>query len=288
MKRLYPKMGPYFKLMKLPQTFLLLLTGLTGYLSASEAAGTGRIIAILLSSLFLTLSGSTMLNMVIDRDIDARMKRTLNRPLPSGALHPREALIAGITISVLGLVLAALLSLLYCVVICFGWSMNVLTYSMALKRKTPWSILWGGISGGMPVLAGRALAVGQIDMIGILLAASIILWIPSHIMTFNMKYLEDYRRAGIPTFPSRYGFHVTRWIIALSSFGATLSIGIGSFALGLAGGLLWILAGFSIGILSLALLSLLRPSEKTNLDLFKFASLYLAGAMILLIFGTIK
>ncbi len=276
----------YFRLIKLPQTALLLLTGLTGYLSASGAPISDVSIFGFMTSLFLSISGSTILNMVIDRDIDARMKRTSNRPLPSGVLDPREAFAAGILLSALGLFWAASLSVLFSIILFIGLSIDVLIYSLALKRKTPWSILWGGISGGMPILAGRALAVGRIDLTGILLAFSILLWIPTHIMTFNMKYAEDYNRAGVPTFPSRYGFQVTRWTIAMSSLGAAVSIVIGAVALGLSGGCLWFLAGLSTGISGLALLSLIQPSEKINFGLFKFASLYMIGAMILLIIGT--
>ncbi|NQT24217.1 protoheme IX farnesyltransferase [candidate division KSB1 bacterium] len=276
----------YLPLIKILQTALLILTGITGFISARGSEVSADILAGLFGSLFMIISGSTILNMVYDRDIDARMQRTVKRPLPSGKLETFEVFAAGIVMSCIGFSWALALSPLYAMIIFFGLFTDVVVYTMWLKRRTPWSIVWGGISGGMPILAGRALAIGQIDKIGILLAISILLWIPTHIMTFNMKYLEDYKRAGIPTFPSRYGFQATRWTIALSSFGAAIAIGIGSFALGLSGGLLWILAGLSIGIFALALLSLIQPSERINFGLFKFASLYMIGAMILLIIGT--
>jgi hypothetical protein len=92
--------------------------------------------------------------------------------------------------------------------------LDVLVYTIWLKRRTPYSILFGGISGGMPILAGRVLATGQLDAIGVLLAAAILLWIPTHIMTFHIKYQQDYASAGVPTFPSVHGISVTRTLIA--------------------------------------------------------------------------
>lgn len=284
--RISRSVDSYVQLIKPPQTAMLVLTGLTGYLSASGPPDSKASVPGLLATLFLTVSGSTMLNMVIDRGIDTRMRRTAGRPLPLGLLNPGDVLAAGAVLSGAGLAWATSMCGLYGVLLFLGWFVNVAVYSLALKRRTAWSILWGGVSGGMPILAGRALALGRIDWIGMLLALSILLWIPAHIMTFNMKYLDDYRRAGVPTFPSRYGFHVTRWTVAVSSFGAVLAIGLGSLALGLAGGFLWILAGLSAGVFGLALVCLIRPSEKRNSRLFSLASLYMAGAMLLLILGS--
>jgi protoheme IX farnesyltransferase len=134
----------------------------------------------------------------------------------------------------------------------------------------------------MPILAGRVLGTGQIDWIGILLALAVLFWIPTHIMTFSMRYHDDYRRAGIPTFPSVYGFQFTRVIIAISSLAAALAIGLAAFALGTAWGYLRLLVVLSGGLLALAIGSLARPSERVNLGLFKYASLYMLNCMLLL------
>ena len=83
-------------------------------------------------------------------------------------------------------------------------------YTVWLKRRTPYSIIIGGLAGGMPVLAGRVLATGQIDLVGVMLALGVLLWIPTHIMTFAMRHFDDYQAAHVPTFPAPYGFHATR------------------------------------------------------------------------------
>jgi len=275
----------YWPLIKSLQTGLLLITGFTGYVSARCPVLTWENTLGLLGSLFLTVSGSTILNMVYDRDIDALMKRTAHRPLPAGKLSVKETLMVGLSVSILGILMAFTLSVLYGWVVFAGWFMDVMVYTIWLKRRTAWSIVWGGISGGMPILAGRVLAVGEIDLIGILLTIAILLWIPTHILTFSMRYFDDYRRAGVPTFPSTYGYQTTRVIIALSSLGAALSIGIGAVALGLAWGYLRLLAVLTLGIMGLALISVYRPSERVNFGLFKFASLYMLSSMLIFAFG---
>jgi len=275
----------YWPLIKSLQTGLLLLTGLTGFMTARCPVFNLYIIAGLLGSLFLTVSGSTILNMVYDRDIDQKMNRTKKRPLASGEISVKEALILGLTVSFLGLLWAFSLSVLYGWVVFAGLFLDVVVYTVWLKRKTAWSIVWGGISGGMPILAGRVLGLGEIDFIGVLLSVSILLWIPTHILTFSMKYSDDYSRAAVPTFPSTYGHHSTRIIIALSSLGAALAIGLGAVALGLSWGYIRLLIVLTIGIVGLAFMSIFKPSEAVNFGLFKYASIYMMSSMLILVFG---
>jgi len=276
------KFGNYWSLIKSLQTALLLFTAVAGYTSVKCPIGESSQIIGLSISMFLAIAGSTVLNMVWDRDIDSRMQRTAHRPLANGELQVNHALIFGILISVVGLSVAYWLDPLYALVVAGGLFIDVVIYTMWLKRRTPWSIVWGGISGGMPILAGRVLAIGHIDALGILFLLSVLLRIPTHILTFNIKNFEDYRRAGIPTFADRYGFKATRWIIAISSVGATLAIALGLYSLGLSWGYMRLLGFLSLGLLSLAAFILIRPSEKHDFYLFKYASLYMMGAMAII------
>ncbi|MCK5075334.1 MAG: UbiA family prenyltransferase [Calditrichia bacterium] len=278
----------YLPLIKSYQTGLLLITGITGFISAKCPIFSLIALFNLTGSLFLTISGSTILNMVYDRDIDAKMGRTADRPLPLGKLNVKEALILGTLISMLGLIWSFSLSFLYGIIMFGGLFIDVVVYTIWLKRKTAWSIIWGGISGGMPILAGRVLGLGEIDLIGILLLLSILLWIPTHILTFSMKYFKDYETAGIPTFPSAYGYKNTRLIIAVSTIGAALSIALGAFGLGLAWGYLRLIAVLTVGIFGLSILSIFKPSEKINFGLFKYASFYMLGSMIMFVLGVLK
>ena len=272
----------YWPLIKSLQTGLLLATGLAGYMSARCPVTNWSTLAGLAGSLFLAISGSTILNMWRDRDIDRLMERTQNRPVASGELSPTEALRLGLVLSVLGVGWAVILQPLYGLVVFAGLFIDVVVYSIWLKRRTCWSIVWGGVSGGMPILAGRVLGVGGFDWIGALLSLAVLFWIPTHIMTFSMKYHADYAAANLPTFPSRYGFSTTRLIIALSSVLAAASIALASWGIGMTFGHLRLLFVLSAGLFLLALSAVMRPSEKLNLGLFKYASLYMLSSMLLM------
>ena len=142
--------------------------------------------------------------------------------------------------------------------------------------------MWGGISGGMPILAGRVLAIGSVDMVGLLLTMAVLFWIPTHILTFNMRYYADYQAAKVPTFPSAYGFETTRAIIALSAIIAAASIGVAGVVIGVQAGALRLMAVLSSGLLLLSLATVFKPSEQVNYSLFKYASVYMLASMILL------
>jgi len=276
------KLSTYWLLTKSLQTGLLLSTGVAGFMSARCPVIHWSTLFGLVISLFLAIAGSTIINMWFDRDIDALMKRTCNRPLPTGKIKPQEALQLGLFLSFSGVSLAFVMDPVYGAVVFTGIIVDVLIYTIWLKRRTAWSILWGGISGGMPILAGRVLGLHQIDGVGILLTLGILFWIPTHILTFNMRYFEDYQFAGIPTFPKRFGFRTTRLAIALSSIIAAGSIGIAGWLIGMQWGFLRILGVLSAGLFVLAIASIRKPSDHTNFGLFKYASLYMLAAMLLL------
>jgi len=282
MRILVEKFRLYWPLIKSLQTGLLLMTGMAGYLSA-HAPVDWRSFLQLIPSLFLAISGSTIMNMWWDRDIDARMKRTHQRPTSAGLVSAAEVLRLGLVISAVGLSWAFIVNQTYGLVVFAGWFFDVVIYSMWLKRRTCWAILWGGVSGAMPVLSGRVLAVGHLDPIGLLLAAAVLFWIPTHTLTFSLKFSDDYANAGIPTFPSTYGEHFTRIAIATSSIAAGLAMSLASIWIGVAEGILALIIVLSSVLLFLAATVLFRPSDRTNLRLYKYASLYMLSTMLLII-----
>lgn len=286
-KRLKATFRLYWPLVKSLQTGLLVFTGLAGFMSAQCPVLHPLRLAGLLLSLVAAISGSTVLNMLWDRDIDAKMRRTQQRPLASGRIAPREALWVGLGLSALGVGLALAMDRLYGLIIFAGWFFDVLVYTVWLKRRTCWSIVWGGISGGMPVLAGRALGLGGVDWIGLLLAAGVLLWIPTHILTFSLRYFDDYRAAGVPTFPSTYGARVTRIVIAISSILAALAMGLAAWGISISWGVVRLLGVLSVGLLLLAFLETFRPSERSSFGLFKYASVYMLAAMIVVMLGVL-
>jgi len=266
-----------WSLIKSRQTALLLFTGVAGYASAAEPLRGGW--PPLLGALLLSISGATVLNMVYDRDIDGQMARTRNRPLPAGRLSPGTALALGLAMSAGGLLWAFATDLLYGLVILAGWLLDVVVYTVWLKRRTPWSVVWGGISGGMPVLAGRALALGRVDLVGVLLALAVLLWIPTHIMTFSIKYAGDYAAAGVPVFPNVYGPEVTQKIISGSTVLAALTMAAVTWLLALPWGTVGVAFCLGAVLVGLAANALIRPSVQVNFRLFKFASVYMVAVM---------
>ena len=276
------KLRSYWSLIKSLQTALLLVTGLAGYISAGHAHFLFWHVLGMAGSLFLAISGSTVLNMYFDRDIDSKMPRTCWRPLPTGRVTPPEALRVGLVLSISGIAWAAVIDWQFALITFAGVFFDVVVYTLWLKRRTAWSIVWGGIAGGMPVLAGRVLALGQVDWIGIMLSAAVLFWIPTHSLTFSMRYHEDYLKAGVPTFPSAYGFQATRVFIAFSSVIAALVMIAAGVGIGLTAGFLRLMVVLSCGLLLLALTTMIKPSERLNFGLFKFASLYMLGAMMMI------
>jgi protoheme IX farnesyltransferase len=272
----------YWPLIKCLQTFLLLTTGVAGYLSVRLIHPALGPILTMAGSLFLAIGGSTVLNMWYDRDIDAIMQRTCTRPLASQSIPPHQALLLGLVLSAAGVGWAMIMSPIYGHVVLAGLFFDVFIYTLWLKRRTGWSIILGGISGGLPVLAGRTLALGRIDWIGVILMLAILFWIPTHILTFNMRYYDDYLAAHVPTITSMYGFQVTRVMIAISSVLAALAMGLAAFWVGTSAGALSLLIVLGTGLLILALTSVARPSDRLNFGLFKYASVYMLGAMVLL------
>src|SRR5690349_3305082 len=281
MKTIANKFRLYWPLIKSLQTGLLLSTGIAGYLSSRPPFSLPHLFGLIIS-LFLAISGSTIMNMWYDRDIDAKMRRTHKRPNAAGILNQREILFVGMTISILGIGTAIGIRPMYGSVVFSGWFFDVIVYTVWLKRRTCWSILWGGISGAMPILSGRVLAVGHIELIGILLALSILFWIPTHTLTYSMKFRNDYKNAGVPTFPETYGERFTRMMIAFSSILAAISIGWASVLIGLNAGLLGVIAVLTAVMLILAFATLRVHTDKMNFMLFRYASLYMLSAMIIL------
>ena len=273
----------YRPLIKGLQTGLLLATGLAGYMSARCPIFHIPTLLGLAGSLFLAISGSTVLNMWWDRDIDAVMGRTKKRPTSAGTVTPAETLRLGLILSVLGVGWAVAMDPLYGLIVFAGLFFDVVIYSMWLKRRTCWGIVWGGVSGAMPILAGRVLGLGGFDWIGITLALSVLFWIPTHTLTFSMKYFDDYQAAGLPTFPSTYGFAFTRATIAVSSVLAAVAMVVAGIGIGLDWGFLRLLGVLTTGLLLLAFAITFHPSERVNFGLFKYASLYMLFSMILLV-----
>lgn len=277
----------YLPLIKGRQTLMLALTGLAGYLSQQSPESSWGVFIGLTGSLLLTISGFTILNMLIDRDLDYRMERTRNRPLATRQVSVRAAAILALVLLIMGLGWSYTLSRLYFLLAIAGGTIDVVIYTLWLKRRTAWAILWGGIAGGIPILAGRVLARGEFDAAGLLLAMAIICWIPSHNITLGMMHSKDYLHAGIPTFANAYGTNAARSAVVLSSLLTTLMFGSAFLHLGFLPTSLSMLAIISLGWIGVIIHSLLKPSHLAFAKLYHISSLYMLLVMLITYLSTL-
>ncbi len=146
-------------------------------------------------------AGCDTLTCYIDRDIDAIMRRTKHRPIPSGRITPRRALAWGLLLSAVGLIFAYSINILSFLWIALGIIDNVVVYSLFLKRRNPLNIILGGVSGGLPVMFGWSALTNGVELLPVLLAALVVLWIPGHIWSLAIFTKEDYERARVPMLP---------------------------------------------------------------------------------------
>ncbi|HEX7351488.1 heme o synthase [Brachybacterium sp.] len=181
---------------------LLLITTIpTMFLAAGGFPSLWLILATIIGG-YLAAGGANTLNMYLERDIDAKMKRTRNRPIPSGAVSPRAALIFGITISIVSALWLGLLVNWASAALAVGAILlYVVFYTMILKRRTSQNIVWGGVAGCMPVLIGWAAVTGTVSWTAVLLFLVIFFWTPPHYWPLAEKFSEDYAAAGVPMLP---------------------------------------------------------------------------------------
>ena len=156
------------------------------------------------------------INMWYDRDIDAIMRRTRNRPIPAGRIQPGPALGFGITLAVgsvlvMGLAVNIPAALILALSICF----YVFVYTIWLKRRTPQNIVIGGAAGAFPPVIGWAAVTGSVDLLPLVLFGMVFIWTPPHFWSLALWANDDYRRAGVPMLPVVAGAKETRRQIML-------------------------------------------------------------------------
>lgn len=152
---------------------------------------------------YLSAGGANALNMYIDRDIDALMDRTSQRPLVTGMVSPREALVFGLTLAVVSTLWFGLLINWLSAAMALGALLfYVLVYTMGLKRRTSQNVVWGGIAGCMPVLIGWSAVTDSMSWAAVVLFLVIFFWTPPHTWVLMMRVRTDYERVGVPMLPA--------------------------------------------------------------------------------------
>jgi len=272
------KLGLYWRLTKPRIWGLLVFTGVAGMLVAyREIRATPSPYALILGAVAITL-GSASANVLTnyhDRDIDSIMERTRSRPLPSGKIRPRSALIFGGTLAVLSVVLSLTFNVLAALFMTFGLLDNVGVYSFLLKRRSWLNIVLGGISGGMPVLVGYSAIANGLSAIALYMSGLVIVWIPTHIWSLAITYREDYAAAKIPMLPVVFGERTAAaCVAATSSLLAIFSVAIFLFT---SVSLFYTVSATLLGgaILSFSVKLAIDKNQETAWTLFKMTSPYL-------------
>ena len=181
---------------------LLITTVPTMFIAAKHLPSFGLILLTLIGG-SLAAGGANAMNMVYDRDIDALMERTKHRPLVTGLISPRSALIFAIGLEVAAFVeLWLTVNLLSALLAVSATAFYVFIYTMWLKRSTTQNIVIGGAAGAVPVLVGWSSVTGRIDVAPIILFAIVFFWTPPHFWALAVRYRDDYRSANVPMLPA--------------------------------------------------------------------------------------
>jgi len=222
-------------------------------------------------------AGANAITCYLDRDIDSIMERTMHRPIPTGRIAPpSRALEFGAALAALSLLILVLAEKYVAAMFgLFGLADNVLVYSVWLKRRSPLNIILGGFSGGAPVVVGWTVNAG-LSLTPILMAALVVLWIPSHIWSLALKWRDDYYKAGIPMLTAVVD--IKKAVLCVAS--TSILMVFFSCALVLIGPFGWpylVVAG-ATGAVLLTMTSWMtvKPRGRAPFALFKYTSPYLA------------
>jgi protoheme IX farnesyltransferase len=256
------------------QSLLLFTTATTMYVAGTPSLG--RVVLTCLGGA-LSAGGAGAINHWYDRDIDAMMSRTADRPVPSGRVSPRAALAYGILLGIASFaLLATTVNVLSATLALGGLLGYVLVYTMWLKRSTPQNIVIGGAAGAVPPLVAWAATTGSLSGSALYLFAIVFYWTPPHFWALSLLMKDEYQRAHVPMLPVVRGEHETRRQIVLYSL-LLVAVTMLPFAGRLFDGIYLAAAVVLGGVLMWLAVRLSRRADRMSaLRLYLFSLAYLA------------
>ncbi len=232
----------------------------------------------------LAAGGANAVNMVVDRDIDGLMERTMHRPLVRGVMTPRAALVFAVAIEVAAFVwLFATVNLLSAALAVSATFFYVFVYTLWLKRTTTQNIVIGGAAGAVPVLVGWSAVTNSLAWPPVVLFLLIFFWTPPHFWALAIRYRDDYRAAAVPMLPSVVSLEETvRRIVLYTVVLVALTLVFSPVA---DMGAVYLISALVLGAAFGAMVEAVRrrPTERTAMRLFSFSITYvtlLFGAMV--------
>ncbi|MCK1621177.1 protoheme IX farnesyltransferase [Bradyrhizobium sp. 159] len=273
------EVGDYIALLKPRVMSLVIFTALVGM---AMAPGHFHPVLAITSLLCIAVGAgaSGALNMALEGDIDAKMSRTANRPIPRGRVTRPEAMAFGMTLAFFSVMtLGILVNWVAGALLAFTIFFYVVIYTMVLKRRTAQNIVIGGAAGALPPVVAWAAVTGTVDVEPLLLFAIIFFWTPPHFWALALFRSDDYARAGIPMLPNVAGPDATRLQILLYTI-VLIAVAAAPWALGYFDavyGIVSLILG--AGMLVLAINVYMRRERSQSLratrKLFAFSILYL-------------
>jgi heme o synthase len=225
----------------------------------------------------LAASSAAAINHVLDRRFDAHMSRTQNRPLPTGHLTARQAMVYALVLMAISMLMLFFLVNTLTAVLTFATFIGyAVIYTVWLKHATPQNIVIGGAAGAAPPVLGWTAVTGQVDAHALLLFLIIFTWTPPHFWALAIARREEYSRAGIPMLPVAYGVQFTQLHIMLYTVLLVL-VTLLPYLTGMSH-LIYLVAALLLGIgfLSFALRLWLKPNDRLPMRTFGFSITYLA------------
>jgi protoheme IX farnesyltransferase len=240
------ELGDWIALLKLRVMTLVVFTGFIGMLVAP-----GHLHPVLGFTAVLCIAVAAgacgAINMWYDRDIDAIMRRTRNRPIPAGRIEPGAALGFGVTLAIGSVIVMGLaVNLVTAFVLALSIAFYVFVYTIWLKRRTPQNIVIGGAAGAFPPVIGWAAVTGSVDLMPLILFAIVFVWTPPHFWSLALFANADYRRAGVPMLPVVAGARETRRQIAIYTL-LLVPLSLAPWLIGFSG-LVYGLAAIALGV----------------------------------------
>ena len=295
------RVAVYYELTKPKIWYLLVFTAFGAALTASNIYNIPISIETWALMLFSVASGSAAANTLTnyhDRDIDAIMERTKDRPLPSKRIYPAvKARNFGLALAGISLVLAFAISftttleqgIWATIFIAFALVNNIIVYSYVLKRNSRTNIILGGLCGGSPPMIGWvAVTMSDLWTMGLAMAGLVFIWIPMHIWALTLHFKEDYNKVNVPMLTAVQSEKTSARAIALSTVVMVL-FSIAPFFITTENGedmvgdvYLWTAIASGALMLGLSVWVTIKPMEKAAWTLFKFSSPYLAVLFIAL------
>ncbi|HBM55251.1 MAG TPA: protoheme IX farnesyltransferase [Acidimicrobiaceae bacterium] len=261
---------------------LLVTTVPTMFVAEQGVPSVWLMVATVLGGTFAA-GGANATNMVVDADIDALMERTKDRPLVTGVVSPRNALVFAITLEVVAFAwLVAFVNLLSAVLAVSATLFYVFVYTLWLKRTSTQNIVIGGAAGAVPVLVGWSAVTNSLGWAPIVLFLVIFYWTPPHFWALAIRYRDDYAKAEVPMLPVVASLETTaRRILFYTVILVALTL---VFAPVADMGAIYLASALALGAVFTAFALLLRrdPSEGTAMRLFTYSITY-----VTLLFGAI-